>query len=152
MDGRSWTQADVEGDAVKAGVLSQVVAGSGGLMAIGNDRGVNTQYEEINELGVMAWSSVDGISWKRLGLLDDLAPTAWMLESDGRHIVALRDDGAIWISVDGRAWEALAASGALGVPSLPFLRVQVSPVSTQSAPVTENVTGPSALAVTTRAR
>lgn len=132
-DGRSWTQADVEGDAVKAGVLSKVVAGSGGLMAIGNDRDVNTQYEEINELGVMAWSSADGSTWQRIGRLDALVPRAWMLESHGPHIVALRDDGAIWISVDGRAWETLPATGAPRVPSFPFLRVQVLPASPQSA-------------------
>ncbi len=124
-DGRSWIQAEVEGDPVKAGVLSQVVAGSGGLMAIGNDCGVNTQYEEINDLGIMAWTSADGASWRKIGPLDALVPRAWMLESDGRHVVALDASGAVMASVDGRDWELLTAIGEPDVPPFPFLRVTV---------------------------
>ena len=124
-DGLAWRQAEVEGDSVKAGVLARVLGGRGGLLAIGNDIGVSAQYEEIDALGVGAWSSSDGISWDKIGRLDELVPAAWMLESDGTNIVALGDDAAIWVSADGRAWQAVSVSGEFRVPDFPVLRVNV---------------------------
>lgn len=124
-DGLAWREAEVEGDSVKAGVLSQVLAGSGGLLAIGNDTGVDAQYDEIDALGVGAWSSSDGTSWERIGRLDELVPAAWMLESDGTNMVGLTDEAAIWVSADGRDWRPLSVGGELRVPPFPYLRVSV---------------------------
>jgi hypothetical protein len=133
LDGMVWREADVEGDSVQAGVLSRVLAGRGGLLAIGNDIAVTAQYEEIDAVGVGAWSSADGNVWEKIGRLDELVPAAWMLESDGTNMVGLSDEAAIWVSADGRDWQPLSVGGELRVPPFPYLRVSVHEVRATSA-------------------
>jgi hypothetical protein len=131
-DGLSWTQAQVEGRAIKAGVLSGVVVGAGGLIAIGNDVDVERQYEEIDTIGINAWTSADGLSWRSSGLLGGLVPEAGMLATDGTNIVALRDGRTAWISTDGHVWVSISVTGELQVPSYLFDRLHVHEASTLS--------------------
>jgi hypothetical protein len=115
-DGETWTAAAVDGRAVKGGMLARVLAGAGGLFAIGNDVGLERQYEQIDEVGIGAWSSADGLTWHKVGPLNSLLPDVGSLESDGTNIVALRDGATLWISTDGRQWSPVAVAGELGAP------------------------------------
>jgi hypothetical protein len=131
-DGRTWTQASVEGTAVKGGALTRVVAGASGLFAIGNDIDLQAGYVGWSE-GVAsivgAWASIDGLTWEKVGLLDSLVPGAASLESDGTNIVALRDGAAMWISTDGRLWWQASVGGDLLVPSYLFYPMSVHEAS-----------------------
>jgi len=140
-DGRTWTQAAVQGTAVKGGALSRVVAGASGLFAIGNDVDLEANYlgwsEDVPST-VGAWASVDGLTWEKVGLLDSLVPGAASLESDGATIVALRDGAAMWISTDGRLWWQVSVNGDLLVPSYllyPLTVHEASPLSMRDAQV-----------------
>ncbi|HYC06686.1 MAG TPA: hypothetical protein VEG29_02080, partial [Candidatus Binatia bacterium] len=113
-DGRTWSETEVSGAAVKGGVLTRVLPMAAGLFAIGNDAGVSGSYEDIDAIG--AWTSADGRSWVKIGTLESLAPQAAMLASDGTDLVALRNGAAMWITTDGRDWRPVSTTGKLQVP------------------------------------
>lgn len=93
-DGKHWSRASVESPAQES--IGFPFAGSGGLASGGFDRN---------------WVSADGSSW-RIGPSDpDFGPVA----SDGERIIGFSqgdDDGLeLWVSTDGRSWQALADAG-----------------------------------------
>ena len=115
-DGATWTEAHVPGASVRGGVLTRVLAGAGGLFAVGNDVGI-THYEDLDARRIGAWTSPDGRSWQKAGSLESLVHGTALLASDGTSIVALGNDTGLSISTDGRDWSPVTETGDLQVPS-----------------------------------
>jgi hypothetical protein len=113
--------------------MTQVLAGGGGLFAVGNDSELGGQYEDVDGIGVAAWHSADGQTWERAGLLDDLVPGAAFLASDGADIVALAGGGGVSISADGLRWVQVEVSGDLLVPDYLVAPLRVREPSAMSA-------------------
>ena len=132
-DGATWSQAAVEGRSVTGGTMTQVLAGAGGLFAIGNDADLRRQYEEVDGIGVAAWHSADGRRWARSGLLDDVAPGAALLASDGVDMVAVAASREVSISSDGLRWSRVTVSGELRVPEYLMYPLSVRDASALSA-------------------
>lgn len=116
-DGVTWQAADVEGTAVAGGELSQVVAGAGGLFAVG----VDTEPGQPGNHGPQSgWASADGKTWRRTGpIAATNVPAISGLAGDGTHMVLLGQDPATigpvlaaWTSADGFSWTRLAFGGA----------------------------------------
>ncbi|MEO8245598.1 MAG: hypothetical protein ABI622_00625 [Chloroflexota bacterium] len=132
-DGATWSQAAVEGRSVAGGTMTQVLAGAGGLFAIGNDAELRGAYEDVDGIGIAAWHSADGRTWAKSGMLDDLVPGAALLASDGADIVAVAASGAVSISSDGLRWFRVTVSGELRVPAYLMYPLRVHEASALSA-------------------
>jgi hypothetical protein len=132
-DGATWTQAAVDGGSVVGGTMTRVVAGAGGLFAVGNDTDLHGPYEGVDGIGITAWHSADGRTWAKSGMLDDLVPGTALLASDGADIVAVAATEAISISPDGLRWSTVTVSGDLRVPTYLMYPLRVREVSAMTA-------------------
>ena len=125
-DGRAWTPTlalTTAGGLQPTGaatwsVVDSVVAGPGGLIAIG--RRVPNPGAEL------WWQSADGRRWRTMPTYPPLGPTMCTspdcglhangaLVGDGERMVALRggSDAGVWTSYDGLAWSRLRVTGDL---------------------------------------
>ncbi len=119
-DGVAWTEAAVQADRVRGGVLTQLLVGSNGLFAVGINSG-SELYPSVDYAAgavVTAWASADGSSWELAGAMGADLPPMGMLASDGTTMIGLGlrqtwvgQDPTAWASVDGFHWTALAVSG-----------------------------------------
>jgi hypothetical protein len=125
-DGVHWSVGGVDGVELAGGELSRVVAGSGGLFAVG----VGAPAAGTAPCG---WSSADGRTWHVIGRvgvdlpaldLDPRAPAFTVLAADGDHIVVLDraasgvDTMTAWVSDDGARWSRLAFTGVRELPKI----------------------------------
>ncbi len=110
VDGRTWTEARVEGSAAPGAQLSSLFRVTDGLFAIGSDAapGQNTRSPLI-------WTSADARDWRIVS-----PPDHWGLASaNGQQAVLFyyADFGTTalgaWSSLDGRVWALLQFSGDL---------------------------------------
>ncbi len=108
-DGRTWTDARVEGSPAPGAQLLSLFQVTDGLFAIGSDATAPGQ----NARSPLIWSSADGRDWRIVG-----PPEHWGLASgNGRQAVIFyyADFGTTalgaWSSLDGRVWIPLQFTG-----------------------------------------
>ncbi len=114
-DGITWSRVPHE-EAVFGGarsqVMSSVVAGGPGLVAVGWDgRGI---LDDTPTVDAAIWTSVDGYTWSRVPHEDAVFAGAWIegVTVGGPGLVAVGGtggyntdgDAVVWISVDGITW------------------------------------------------
>ncbi len=137
-DGRTWTVASVPTPGIDAGrgtTMYRVLAGPGGLLALGSMQTVPDRE--------LWWTSGNGASWTPhfkyppLGVWtggeagSGLLPDGTVL-GNGDRLVAYRNDGALagWTSSDGAHWQPVTVTGATpaAAGSWPILDLTILPV------------------------
>jgi hypothetical protein len=129
-DGRAWSRAPhVEGVLGGPGAqwMSSVAVGPRGLIAVGFD-------ETDDDRNAAVWTSQDGRSWSRtphdevvmggpgLQSMASVIMTGSGVLAVGSDSASGELDGAVWASVDGRAWSRVPHDGAVfGGPGQQFM-------------------------------
>lgn len=120
-DGHSWTRVPHE-ETVFGGsgnqLLTGVVAGGPGLVAVGSDRSESQR--------AAVWTSVDGLAWTRVpldesGSLDGGQMNSVVVTNSGLVAVGwvgwvggTNSEAAVWTSVDGIVWSRLSHNEQMG--------------------------------------
>ncbi|HEY5486047.1 MAG TPA: sialidase family protein [Candidatus Limnocylindrales bacterium] len=132
--GQTWTRS-AESPGFANAVISDVIAGPNGWIAVGLDGYPQGGTQGIGVKGAAVWTSTDGLHWKREATQASFAGAGMgQILQNGHGFIASGSDyptattaaePAIWTSPDGKIWTRVSAnqgfgeSAAAGVNAVP---------------------------------
>jgi hypothetical protein len=119
-DGLAWQRASVDGAGDRS--MAEIVATSGGLVALGDPHALVEGEGDYREGGTVLWTSTDGRAWRRVPDADAPKPGivirrvvafrgayyGLMNESDAIGHIALEARVGLWTSPDALHWRQVA--------------------------------------------